>query len=261
MDLILSNPYQYLDVFLLVFVRTVSLFISIPIFSNKNIPAFTKIGLAFFLSCIVINVINVSSPVPSTDVIGYGVEIIKEIFIGWIIGFSIYIVYSVLTLAGQFIDFQVGFSMVTVFDPLSQIQFTISGTFYYYLVLLIILITNAHYFFIKAIIKSFEVIPIGQVALSSNLYNSFIGVLNDIFLMALQIAAPFFFVMLLADVVLGLLARTAPQMNLFVIGFPIKILLGLLVMLVTINVFSNVSHMIIDKTVSFVDSIMRGMVP
>lgn len=261
MDLLLSNPYQYLDVFLLIFVRISSLFIAVPIFSNRNIPPIAKVGLSFFISLIVINVIDVSSPVSSTDVIGFAFAILQEVFVGWIIGFASYIVFSILTLAGQFIDTQIGFSMVNVFDPMSQITLSITGALYYYLVLLIVLVTNAYHFFISAIMKSFEWIPIGHVALTSNLYDSFIGIFNDLVIIAMQIAAPFFFIMLLTDVVLGLLARTAPQMNLFVIGFPIKIFLGLAVMLVTMNVFSSVSDMVMDKTIHLIDNIIRGMVP
>ncbi|PKM49857.1 MAG: flagellar type III secretion system protein FliR [Firmicutes bacterium HGW-Firmicutes-7] len=261
MDLLLSNPYKYLDVFLLIFVRTGSLFVSVPIFSNRNIPPIAKIGLAFFISTIIINVTDVSAPVASTDAIGFGVILIKEFFVGWLIGMCAYMVFSILTLAGQFIDYQIGFSMVNVFDPLSQIQLTITGTFYYYLVLLMILLTNTYHFFIRAIIKSFELIPIGQVVLSSNLYDNFVGLMNQILLISMQIAAPFFFVMLLTDVVLGILARTAPQMNLFVIGFPIKIFLGLAVMLITLNIFPAVSDIITDKLVSVINNIIKGMMP
>lgn len=261
MDLLLSNPYKYLDVFLLVFVRTGSLFISVPIFSNRNIPVIAKIGLTFFITTIVVNVIEVSAPVASTDAVGFGIVLLKEFFVGWIIGMGAYMVFAILTLAGQFIDYQVGFSMVNVFDPLSQIQLTITGTFYYYMVLLMILITNTYHFFIKAIIKSFEIIPIGQVVLSANLYDSFIGFMNELLLISMQIAAPFFFAMLLIDVILGILARTAPQMNLFVIGFPIKIFLGLTVMLITLNIFPAVSDIITDKLVVFIDNLMKGMMP
>lgn len=261
MDLLLSNPYQYLDVFLLVFVRTASLFISVPIFSNKNVPVIAKIGLAFFISTIVINVIHVTTTVTSTEPISFAFALIKESFVGWLIGLGAYMVFSILTLAGQFIDYQIGFSMVSVFDPLSQIQLTITGTFYYYLVLLITLITNSFHYFIKAIVKSFELIPLGQVFLSTKLYDGFIGFMNELLLIAMQIAAPFFFVMLLTDVILGVLARTAPQMNLFVIGFPIKIFLGLVIMLITINIFPSVSNIITDKFIIFIDNIIKGMMP
>lgn len=261
MELLLSDPYKYLDVFLLVFIRTGSLFVSVPIFSNRNIPVIAKIGLAFFITTIVINVIDVQAPVSSTDAVAFGVVIIKEFIVGWLIGMSAYLVFTILTLAGQFIDYQIGFSMVNVFDPLSQIQLTITGTFYYYLVLLLTLLTSTYHYFIKAIVKSFELIPIGQVVLTTQLYDGFIGFMNELFLIALQIAAPFFFVMLLTDVVLGILARTAPQMNLFVIGFPIKIFLGLAVMLITLNIFPSVGEMLTDKIIVFIDKIIKGMMP
>lgn len=261
MELLLSDPYKYLDIFLLVFIRTGSLFVTVPIFSNRNIPVIAKIGLAFFISNIVVNVIDVQLPVASTDPIAFGIVILKEFIVGWLIGMGAYLVFTILTLAGQFIDYQIGFSMVNVFDPLSQIQLTITGTLYYYLVLLMTLLTSTFHYFIKAIVKSFELIPIGQVVMSTQLYDGFIGFMNELFLIAMQIAAPFFFVMLLTDVVLGILARTAPQMNLFVIGFPVKIFLGLAVMLITLNIFPSVSDMITDKIVIFIDKIIKGMMP
>jgi len=261
MELLLSNPYQYLDVFLLVFIRTGSLFVSVPIFSNRNVPVIAKIGLAFFITNIVINTIEVQAPVSSQDPVAFGIVLLQEFLVGWLIGMGAYLVFTVLTLAGQFIDYQIGFSMVNVFDPLSQIQLTITGTFYYYLVLLMALVTSTFHYFIKAIVKSFELIPIGKVVLSEQLYDGFTGFMNELFLIALQIAAPFFFIMLITDVVLGILARTAPQMNLFVIGFPIKIFLGLAVMLITLNIFPSVGDMITDKIVSFIDQIIKGMMP
>lgn len=261
MELLLSDPYKYLDVFLLVFIRTGSLFVSVPIFSNRNIPVIAKVCLAFFITTIIVNVINVQAPVSSQDVVGFGIVLIKEFFVGWLIGMGAYLVFTILTLAGQMIDYQIGFSMVNVFDPLSQVQLTISGTFYYYLVLLLTLLTGIYHYFIRAIVKSFELIPIGEVVFTTQLYDGVIGFINEIFLVALQIAAPFFFVMLLTDVVLGILARTAPQMNLFVIGFPIKIFLGLAVILITLNIFPSVGDMITEKVVSFIDQIIKGMMP
>lgn len=261
MDLLLSNPYNYLDTFLLVFVRAISLFMIVPIYSNKNIPIMVKIGLAFFISTIIINIVAVSAPVPSTDVVGYALIVIKEVFVGWIIGLGAYIAFSIMALAGQFIDYQIGFSMVNVFDPLSQIQFTITGTLYYYLLLLITLITNSHYYFFKAISLSYKLVPLGSVTLSSSLYDSFISFFNEFIIISLQIASPIFFVMLITNVVLGILARTVPQLNMFVIGFPIKILLGLAVIFITLNLFPTISDIVIGKMINFVDTLIKGMMP
>ena len=261
MDLLMSNPYNYLDAFLLVFVRAISLFMIVPVFSNKNIPNMAKIGLAFFLSTIIINIVPLEAPVPSTNVIGYFTIVIREVFVGWMIGFGAYLVFTIMSLAGQFIDYQVGFSMVNAFDPLSQIQFTITGTFYYYLLLLITLITNSHYYFFRAISLSYSLIPLGGVSLSLQLYNSFIGFFNEFIIISIQIASPIFFVMLVTNVVLGILARTAPQLNMFVVGFPIKIFLGLAVILITLTMFPTISRIVIDKMLTFIESLIKGMMP
>jgi flagellar biosynthetic protein FliR len=261
MDLLLADPYGYIDAFLLVFVRMLSLFLAVPLFSNRTIPTFVKIGLAFFLSTIVINLIDVEMTVHSTDIVNYALTVGKEFLFGWLVGFSAYVAYSALLLAGQFIDVQIGFSMVNVFDPLSQVQLSITGNLYYYMVLLLTVASNAHYLFIKAIINSYDFVPIGGIFLSPNLYNSFIGFYTTFFMVALQIAAPFFFIMLMTNIVLAILARTAPQMNLFVIGFPIKILLGLFVMMITMNIFANVSDIIVEMFQRFMDTTIRGMMP
>jgi flagellar biosynthetic protein FliR len=261
LELLVSDPYAYIDVFLLIFIRILSLFLAVPMFSNRTIPRLVKVGLAFFISLILINVVDLEISVSSSDLMNYALVLVKEFITGWLIGFSAYLAYTTLVLAGQFVDSQIGFSMVNVFDPLSQIQISITGNLYYYLVLLLTIASNAHYFFIRAIINSYDFVPIGGLFLSPDLYNGLIGFFARFFGVALQIAAPFFFIMLLTNVVLAILARTAPQMNLFVIGFPIKILLGMLVMLITMSVFDNISEMIIDMAKDFMNSTIKGMMP
>lgn len=261
MELMLTNPFAYLDTFMLIFVRVGSLFILVPFLGNRSIPIIAKIAMAFFISAIIINVMNVQTSISSSEPYLFALAMLKESFVGWMIGFAAYLVYTTLTLAGQFIDHQIGFSMVNVFDPLSQIQLSITGTLYYYLVLLLTLITNTYHYFIRGIIKSFDLIPIGSGTISTQLYNGMLGFINETFVIALQIAAPFFFVIMVMDMVLALLARTAPQLNLFVIGFPLKIFLGIVVMLITINVFPTVAELITEKSLYFIDQIIKGMMP
>jgi len=210
---------------------------------------------------IMINIIDIQATVSSTDLVGYGIAVAKEFITGWLIGFTAYLAYTALVLAGQFVDMQIGFSMVNVFDPLSQIQISITGNLYYYLVLLLTIASNAHYFFLRAIVNSYDFVPIGGLFLSPTLYSGFIGFFAQFFSIALQIASPFFFIMLLTNFVLAILARVAPQMNLFVIGFPIKILLGMFVMLITMSVFGNISDMIIETAKNFMNSTIQGMMP
>jgi len=261
MELLLSDPYVYLDAFLLIIIRTLGMMLMMPFLSNRNIPTMAKIGVSFFVAVIMLTVIPIELTVSSTQPIEFTIYVVKEFITGWLLGFSAYVVFAILTLAGQFIDYQIGFSMVNVFDPMSQTQITITGNLYYFVFLLIFLMTRSYFFVFKGLKESFMYIPLGQMTLSTYLYNSFIDFFNDFFLTALQIAAPIFFVMLVTNAVLGILARTVPQLNMFVIGFPIKILLGLFVLYLTMYLFDNVADIIIDKFLNLMEVFIKGMAP
>ena len=261
MELLLSDPYTYLDAALLIFVRIVSFLIILPFLGSNNIPNIAKIGLSFFITMIMVNVAPIDAVASSTQPVVFAIAVAKEFFIGWMLGFAVYLAFSILTLAGQFIDYQIGFSMVNVFDPLSQIQFTVTGNLYYFLLLLVVITSRSHYLFIDALKKSYQLIPLGGAVLNPILYDAFLEFLITFFIIALQIAAPFFFVMLIVNAVLGILARTTPQLNMFVIGFPIKILLGMFVLYLTIYMFDGVSDKVIHETMDLLDSFLKGMMP
>jgi len=261
MDLFFSDPYAYLDTFLLVFVRILGVMLIVPVLGNGSIPALTKASFALFLSLIMINVAPVQAPVSSGQPIAFGVVVILEFVTGYLIGFSAYVVFSILSLAGQFIDMQIGFSMVNVFDPMSQIQLTITGNLYYYILMMITIVTNAYHFFIRAMVDSFRAIPLGGMVLSPGLYDAIIRYMVTFFDVALRIASPIFFVMLITNVVLGVLARAVPQLNMFVIGFPIKILFGLITIYIMLTSFKVVSDNLIEFSIDQMYNVIRGMMP
>lgn len=261
MEMLLTDPYGYLDAFLLVFVRSLGLILIVPVLGNRSIPLTAKISMTFFLSVMVVSTKSFEGIVSSSDPVNFGIAVAMEFIIGWLIGFAAYIVFSVLALAGQFIDMQIGFSMVNVFDPMSQIQLTITGNLYYYLLIIIVVVTNAHHFFIRALIESYDVIPLGRLTLSPDLQSAFIDYMTRYFLLALSIAAPIFFVMIITNVVLGILARTVPQLNMFVIGFPIKILFGLGTLYVTLSIFGNLSDLLISDSQELMREVIEGMMP
>lgn len=261
MEVLLANPYMYLDTLLLIFTRTLGMMILMPFLSNRTIPAIAKIGLGFFCSIILINIVPPLEFDGDPTLVAYAILVIKESATGWMLGFGAYIVFAILTLAGQFIDYQIGFSMVNVFDPMSQTQLTTTGNFYYFIFLLIFLTTRSYGYIFRALKTSYQFIPIGRIAPSDELYVSLIEYFNTFFLLALQIAAPIFFVMLVTNVVLGILARTVPQLNMFVVGFPIKIILGLFILYFTMALFGNVAEIIIRELKLMMDMMIRGMAP
>ncbi len=261
MELLLSDPIGYLDTFLLIMVRVLGITVLVPFFGNSNVPMMTKIILSFFISVIVFSTASIVAPVSSSNIFAYGGVVAIEFVTGLAIGFGAYVVYSILSLAGQFIDMQIGFSMVNVFDPLSEIQLTITGNLYYYLLMIITLILNAHHYFLKTLIDSFFRIPLGGAVLSPALEEATVGFIPAYFSMALRIATPIFFVMLITNVVLGILARTVPQLNMFVVGFPIKILFGLSTIFVMLAFFDNISEMLIGESQKQMMEIIEGMMP
>ncbi len=251
--------HGYIETFLLIFTRIVSMFIMLPFFGSQNTPRRLKALLAFALTVIMIQIMPLQSPVSADLPVAYALAAAKEFFTGWLMGFAVYLVYSVLTMAGQFIDAQIGLSMVSMIDPSSQMQFTVTGNLYYFMMIFIILMTRTYYYFLEGLKRSFRLIPLGGANLSYDLYDSMFYFLRDYFLMALQIALLVFFVMMISNAVLGILARTAPQLNMFVVGFPIKLLLGLATLYVTFFVFEGLSAMVIDRGTETMYDFIRGM--
>lgn len=249
----------FIETFLLVFVRILGMFIMIPFFSNQNMPRRVRVFTAFAITVIFTQMMPLAAPVTTSEPVLYFIAVAKEFFTGWLLGFAVYLIYSSLSMAGQFIDMQIGLSMVSVVDPLSSMQFTVTGNFYYFILIFVMLMTRAYYYFLEALKQSFRLIPLGGMQLTYGLYDSMFYLLRDYFVLAMQISLLVFFVMLISNAVLGILARTAPQLNMFVVGFPIKLLLGFLTVYVTFFVFEGLSAGIIERGTESMYEFIRGM--
>ena len=228
-----------LEAFLLIFIRMTGLFILSPIFGRNNLPAVFKIGFSFFLAVIFVNVNGAPAVSMTTNITLYALYILKELIVGLVIGYATYVIMSAIYLAGQMIDMQVGFGSVNVLDATSNIQVPLTSNFYYMYIILIFLTLNGHFFIIQALFRSFEIIPIDMLGFNAN----FVPEVMDI---ALKIAAPIIATIFVADVVLGVLSRTIPQMNVFQLGMPLKIIIGLAVIMVTFIYANGVTESITE---------------
>ncbi len=246
MNVLLSSAFSYLDTFLLLFARVFGMFVIAPVFRNKNVPYIVKILLILMVTNILFSRVGIVQDVTSSQTLAYIFYIGMELVTGLVIGFSVYLAYAVFTMVGQFIDMQIGFSMVNIFDPVNSMQVTITGNLYYYMMILVVLVTNAHHFFIKALVESFEVVPVGGMAITQLLTDNVVLYMTRFFMLTLQFSAPIVFVILITNVVLGVLARAVPSLNMFVIGFPLKILFGLATIMVMLSAFSMMSDTLIS---------------
>lgn len=227
------SEYQ---IFLLVFIRMTGVFIITPIFSRTNIPTIFKISLALIISIITFSTISEKGVIIDTSM-HLIILIFKELSIGLIIGFISYLFFISLFIAGQIIDTQIGFGMVNVFDPQHNAQIPITGNFYYTLALLIFLTVDGHHWFLQAIIKSYSILPVGNINFNNDILNQIIIIFSEIFNIGFKVSSPILATVFLTNVLLGILARTMPQMNVFVVGMPLKIIVGILTVFITLPIF------------------------
>lgn len=217
---------------MLVLTRISGIFIVSPFFGSKNIPVIIRVGVAVAISIVLFPLIALrpEMKIPET-LIGYVIAVILELFIGWIIGFVAYIVISTIHIAGSLLDMQVGFAMINVLDPTTGQQVPLIGSFKYNLAIIVFLVTNSHHFLLTALFDSFQMVPLLAINFHPEIMRFFIDLVMTAMGTGLKIALPVLAAILLTDVGLGILARTMPQMNIFIVGIPAKIFVGLFILI------------------------------
>lgn len=226
-----------IDIFLLVLTRMTGLFVVAPIFGKRNIPAYFKVALAFFMAIILVNTQNPGLTEKYSNLWGFGFLIAKELLVGITIGYVSYIIFTSIYVAGQLIDMQIGFGMVNVLDPLSNIQIPVTANFYYIISMMLFLLGNGHHILINALFDSFKIVPLGTAVFSDALMSDVLRIFGSIFSIGFRISAPVLATILVTDIALGIMAKAVPQLNVFVVGMPMKIIIGLLVMVLTFTTF------------------------
>lgn len=254
-----SFSVYHLEYFLLIFVRILGVVAVAPFFGTRGVPVRMRIGLALCIALVVASLIEYT-PLEYTTLIGYSLIVLKEGIMGLSVGLVANLCLSIIGLAGMFVDREIGFSMVTAFDSTTGTTSTISASFYNYTVMLIMLCSNMHYFVIRAICDSFYMIPIGKAVYHGEaLYQIALRFIQEYFVVGLRIALPIFISITLCNVVLGVMAKTAPQMNMFSVGIELKLILGLLIMFATVMFLPNITHIIYELTETIILDLIRAM--
>lgn len=247
----MSFTIENLEFYLMFIIRMSGFIYTAPFFGMSQIPRRVKAGIVVLLGIMAAGMVEYE-PLVYEGTIGYMLLLIKELLAGVILGFSANICMQILNFAGQLIDMEIGFSMVNMLDPVSKIQTTITGNLYTYFVMLMLMVTNMHYYLLRAIVDSFKVVPIGKVTIPVNFYEAFLKFMADYFIIGFRIILPVFAATLLVNVVLGVLAKAAPQMNMFVIGMQLKVMIGLAILWLVIDMVPEISDFIFTE--------MRGMI-
>ena len=216
-----------LAAFLLVLARTSGIFFISPFFGAMNVSArvrgATAVATAFLIYPVIVKETVVAVP---EAVIMFAGTIAQELAIGWIIGFVAYVSMAAINMAGKIMDMQVGFAVANVMDPTSGQQAPLIGSFLYYLAIIYFLIVNGHHIILTALVESFRRVPLDGVVWNPALGEFAINITNGVFMVGMRIAIPVTFAILITNVGMGILARTMPQMNIFVIGIPLQLTIG-----------------------------------
>jgi len=193
---------------------------------------------------------------PDPNVLAYGLMIFGELLLGLSVGFTVLITLDTLKFAGELMGMQIGFSFVQVVDPESSRSQAVLAEFFQVLGVLLFLLINGHLIIIKAFSQSYDLIPAGGLRVPLDIVSEFVRVTGSIFWVGLQISMPIIAIVLIGDIALGIIARTVPRMNIFQVGFPIKICLGFLVLALVLPILADAAKSLLESCYGRVNTLM-----
>lgn len=249
-----------LEYFLLILTR-VSCFVFIaPFFSIQNTPRNVRIVLSFFTSILLYQTLTPAPIVEYSTVLEYAIIIIKEAVSGLLLGFGATACSSIVNFAGSVADMEIGLSMVNLMDPATRQNSSITGVLYQYALMMMLVATGMYRYLFGALADSFTLIPVnGAVFNGESLVNSVVRFLTEYVIIGFRIVLPVFCVMILLNAVLGILAKVAPQMNMFAVGIQLKVLVGLSVIFFITSMLPSAADLIFTEMRELIVAFVEGM--
>lgn len=240
---------EQLQLFLLLIIRASGLLLVAPIFGNRSVPTLVKVGLAILFAIVMQPTLHgVEVPVAGTLIELVGM-VLRELMVGLLTGFFFALIFQAVEMAGSITGFQIGLVIAQAFDPNAGGQVAIIGRFWIVLASLIFLAINGHHLIINAFHDSFAVIPPGQVVVQGGTAMLLLKYTAYVFVLAIKISSPVIVTLVLTDISLGTIAKLMPTMNIFIVGFPLKVGVGLMVTAMSLPVLAYV----LEKSVTYLN--------
>ena len=246
---------------LLVMLRIGGIMTVAPVFGHRNVPSMVKIGFIIIASIVILPTIHTAHVDLPPELWAMAAVLIKEVVAGLSVGFTSLLIFIAIQFAGNIIGLQMGFGIVNVIDPNSQEQVPLIGQFQFLLAMLIFLSLNGHHLVITAIADSFKLIPLGKVTFTSVTADIMVRAAVDTVAIAIKLGAPCIVTLFLLDVSLGIVARTVPQMNIFIVGFPLKISIGLFMLGISMPIVGYVFSKLLQGLNTNLNHLIMAMRP
>jgi len=246
--------------YLLVFLRINAVLFLLPVLGDKVVPAPLKGGISFIMALVIYPVVRAQIPTAANlttlNLIG---AIVGEILIGVIIGFAIRLVFSGIQMAGEMVGFQMGFSIANVIDPYTNVQVSLIGDLLYLFAILVFLNLDGHHLVISALVQSYDIVQPLTVHFTKSLTYIIIDLSRGLFVIAVKVSAPVMAALFFTNVAMGIVARTVPQMNVFIVSFPLQIFVGLLTLSISLSLFRTVSERLFHDFIRNIFLLLRHM--
>ncbi len=254
---IINAVTLYSDFFFLAFMRISGLLFT-TIFSRRNIPMQARVLLCLMLTVALFPLYPKIGPLVYSSVFGYLFLMALELLFGLVMGYIMNAFMMLVFTSGTLIDMQMGFGMVNVFDVQANVSVPIMGNLLNLILMMVFIATNGHLKLIEIIHLTFIRAPLGHILIDGNIVQVALEVFVRTFVLAIMVSMPFVASGMVLEVALGIIVRTVPQMNVFVVGFPIKIMVGFLVLSVCIPIFVELSIPIFDEMFAMINQMFRG---
>lgn len=232
---------------------------TLPIFGSRNYPLIAKMGLTLFLTVLISPVAKITTAIPIDLGWNFVLILFNEILFGVFLGFIVSIYLGFIYFAGDIIDYLIGFSMVSVMNPLDENQMPITSNLLYVYLTLVFLSLDLHHKLIVTLADSFSRVELGSFLRAAESLSYLMRVVSETLVIGFSLAAPFVITVLVADIVLGLLSKAMPGMNIFILGMPFKILIGLAVFLIIVPVLYDLFGDYIHRSIDLINEFIRGI--
>ncbi len=246
-----SGDFTY---FLLILARMSGCVFFNQIFGRGNLPVLLKTSLSLFLTITVYGMLPPETDIVIGTLIEYILLIVKEIFIGYLIGYLISLFFSTVVISGEILDMQTGMSMSKIYDPSSNLSMGITGSFLNLILILIFFSANGHLTLIQIFITSCKLIKIGNFSIPTDLFINMVEMFGQILILALKLSMPILAVEIILEAGIGILMKAIPQIQVFSVNVQLKILLGLLMLIILVPTFST----FIDNSVTLMFDTIRN---
>lgn len=256
-NLLEFDPVQIIG-FVVIFARVTGLMLFAPLLGDRNIPPLVKAGMAFILALIFYPVVAAPKISPNPDVLDMALLMTIEVSIGALIGFAARLLLTGVSMAGEVAGFQMGLSIANIFDPTSQTQVALIGQIQTIFALFLLVVMDGHHLLIQAVIASYAEVPPGALDLSRPLFDQMVQMGGAVFLTGLKIGSPLIVALMAANFSIGLMARSVPQVNVIVVGFPFTIALGLMLLALGFPFFIEAVVVLHNKLAETLMTLLRN---